>query len=139
MFYFIKEGFLEMLKNIVKNKNTTIYTVGEDKKITLSKKDISYKTNEKFFRLEFMRDFSVFRDIDVISKDHKVVMNFKIYDSKKEVYIVFLMNELKKVNIKLLSDLLKDESFKYQFIDKIKEESGREDIFPLMEDLMTQN
>lgn len=130
-----------MEKTIINSENTEIYTVSEDKKLILLKdKEFRYKTNEKYMRLEFMRDFSAFRDIDLLSKDHKVIINIKINDSKKEIFVIFLMSELKKSGVKIINDLLKDNDFKIKLQEKINLISNENtEVYKIVESLITQN
>lgn len=130
-----------MLKKIINNKKTIIYIVGRSKEPEIyNGKEFEYKTNEKYLRLEFMRDFSAFRDIDVLSKDHKVILNVKIQNPLKEVYMVFMMHELKESNVNIISDLLNDSRFMTRFNDVISKETNADEIIkPILTNLLTNN
>jgi len=130
-----------MLKKIINDEKTVIYVVGRSKEPEIyNEKELEYKTNEKYLRLEFMRDFSAFRDIDILSKDHKVILNVKTQNPVKEIYMVFMMNELKESNINIISDLLKDSKFMIRFEEIISEETNSSEIIkPVLTNLLTNN
>ena len=130
-----------MLKKIINDDKTVIYTVGRSKEPEIyNEKELEYKTNEKYLRLEFMRDFSAFRDIDILSKEHKVILNVKIQNPLKEIYMVFMMNELKESNINIISDLLKNSKFMIRFEEIISEETNSSEIIkPVLTNLLTNN
>jgi len=130
-----------MLKKIINDDKTVIYTVGRSKEPEIyNEKELEYKTNEKYLRLEFMRDFSAFRDIDILSKEHKVILNVKIQNPLKEIYMVFMMHELKESNINIISDLLKNSKFMIRFEEVISEETNSSEIIkPVLTNLLTNN
>lgn len=130
-----------MLKKIINDEKTVIYTVGRSKEPEIyNEKELEYKTNEKYLRLEFMRDFSAFRDIDILSKEHKVILNVKIQNPLKEIYMVFMMHELKESNINIISDLLKNSKFMIRFEEVISEETNSSEIIkPVLTNLLTNN
>lgn len=130
-----------MLKKIINNEKTVIYVIGRNKELEIYNENVlEYKTNEKYLRLEFMRDFSAFRDIDILSKDHKVILNVKTQNPVKEIYMVFMMNELKESNINIISDLLKDSKFMIRFEEIISEETNSSEIIkPVLTNLLTNN
>lgn len=130
-----------MLKKIINNEKTVIYIVGRSKEPEIyNEKEFEYKTNEKYLRLEFMRDFSAFRDVDVLSKDHKVILNVKIKNPLKEIYMVFMMNELKESNINIMSDLLKDSKFMSSFEEVISKETNSSEVLKaVLINLLTNN
>lgn len=130
-----------MLKKIINDEKTVIYTVGRSKEPEIyNEKELEYKTNEKYLRLEFMRDFSAFRDIDILSKEHKVILNVKIQNPLKEIYMVFMMHELKESNVNIISDLLKDSRFMTRFENVISKETNFGEIIkPVLTNLLTNN
>jgi len=130
-----------MLKKIINNEKTVIYVIGRNKELEIYNENVlEYKTNEKYLRLEFMRDFSAFRDIDILSKEHKVILNVKIQNPLKEIYIVFMMNELKESNINIISDLLKDSKFTTRFEEVISKETNSSEVLKaVLINLLTNN